>query len=103
MPGGVMVSAFSLAGLQGNPPLPNIGVRIINNQDRTLASPANCNAPEGVALTGSNGVASCDLLITGPPGTTQLVVEIGEIQEVIFNLTVTPGPACSFSLSSTSH
>jgi len=99
IPGGVMVSAFNQAGLQANQPLPNIGVRIINNEDRTAASPANCAAPEGVALSGTNGFAACDLLITGRPGTTQLVVEVGEIHEFVFNLTVTPGPACSFSLS----
>jgi len=98
--GGVMVSSFSIAGLQANQPLPNVGVRIINNEDRTAASPAVCNAPEGVALTDSKGVASCDLRITGPPGTTQLVAVVGEIHEFIFNLTVTPGPACSFTLSS---
>jgi uncharacterized protein (TIGR03437 family) len=99
IPGAVMVSAFNQAGLQANQPLPNIGVRIINNEDRTLPSPANCAAPEGVALSATNGIATCDLLITGKPGTTQLVVEVGEIHEFIFNLTVTPGPACSFSLS----
>jgi uncharacterized protein (TIGR03437 family) len=101
IPGGVIVSTFNQAGLQANQPLPNIGVRIINNEDRTLPSPANCNAPEGVALSGSNGMASCDLIITGPPGTTQLVAVVGEIHEFVFNLTVTPGPACTFSLSST--
>jgi uncharacterized protein (TIGR03437 family) len=100
IPGAVMVSTFNQAGLQANQPLPNVGVRILNNQDRTLASPGNCNTPDGVTLTGTNGVASCDLVITGPPGTTQLVVEVGEIHEFIFNLTVTPGPACTFSLSS---
>ena len=103
IPGGVMVSVFNQAGLQANQPLPNIGLRIINNQDRTLASPANCNTPDGTALTVSNGVASCDLLISGPPGTTQLVAVVGEIHEFVFNLIVTPGPACTFSLSSTSQ
>lgn len=101
IPAAVMVSTFNQAGLQANQPLPNVGVRIINNEDRTAASPASCAAPEGIAISGTNGVATCDLRITGPPGTTQLVVEVGEIHEFIFNLTVTPGPACNFSLSST--
>jgi uncharacterized protein (TIGR03437 family) len=100
IPAAVMVSTFNQAGLQANQPLPNVGVRIVNNEDRTAASPASCKAPEGVALSSANGIATCDLLITGPPGTTQLVVEVGEIHEFIFNLTVTSGPACSFSLSS---
>jgi len=100
IPAAVMVSTFSQAGLQANQPLPNVGVRIINNEDRTAASPASCAAPEGVSLSGNNGIATCNLLITGPPGTTQLVVEVGEIHEFVFNLTVTPGLACSFSLSS---
>ena len=75
-------------------------MRIINNEDRTLPSPAACNTVDGVALSDSKGVATCDLLITGQPGTTQLVAVVGEIHEFIFNLTVTPGAACSFSLSS---
>jgi uncharacterized protein (TIGR03437 family) len=100
IPAAVMVSTFSQAGLQANQPLPNVGVRIINNEDRTAASPASCAAPEAIALSGTNGIATCNLLITGPPGTTQLVVEVGEIHEFVFNLIVTPGPACSFSLSS---
>jgi uncharacterized protein (TIGR03437 family) len=100
IPAAVMVSTFNQAGLQANQPLPNVGVRIINNEDRTAASPASCAAPEGIALSGANGIATCNLLITGPPRTTQLVVEVGEIHEFVFNLIVTPGPACSFSLSS---
>jgi uncharacterized protein (TIGR03437 family) len=101
IPAAVKVSVFSQAtGLQANQPLPNVGLRIINNEDRTLPAPATCNTVDGVTLTDSTGTASCDLLITGQPGVTQLVALVGEIHEFIFTLTVTPGSACAFTLSS---
>jgi uncharacterized protein (TIGR03437 family) len=100
LPAGVVVSVFSQAGLQANQPLPNIGLRILNNLDRTAPSPAVCNGPEGTVLTDSRGVATCDLVISGAPGTFQLVAIVGEIHEFVFNLIVTPGAACKFSLSS---
>ncbi|HYL72707.1 MAG TPA: putative Ig domain-containing protein [Bryobacteraceae bacterium] len=100
IPGGVVVQVAAQSGLQQGMAVPNVGVRIINNQDPTQPSPAACAGSTGVVLTDSKGFATCDLVITGPPSTTQLTAIVGEIQQTsIFILTVTPGISCSYSLS----
>src|SRR5579864_1055709 len=100
IPGGVVVQVAAQSGLQQGMPVPNIGVRIVNNQDPTQPSPAACAGPTGVVLTDSKGFATCDLVVTGPPSTTQLTAIVGEFQQTsIFTLTVTPGISCSYSLS----
>ena len=70
--GGVVVRVIAQAGPQTGFPVPNVGVRIMNNQDPTAVPPAMCNGPNGLVLNDNNGTATCDLLITGPPTTTQL-------------------------------
>ena len=102
---GVVVQVAAESGIQQGQAIPNVGVRIINNQDPTQPSPATCTAPTGVALSDSKGFATCDLLITGAAGTTtQLTAVVGEIQQTaIFNLTITPGISCSYSLSAASQ
>jgi uncharacterized protein (TIGR03437 family) len=102
---GVVVQVASESGIQQGQAIPNVGVRIINNEDPTQPSPATCTAPTGVALTDSKGFATCDLLITGAAGTTtQLTAIVGEIQQTaIFNLTITPGISCTYSLSAGSQ
>lgn len=102
--GGVVVRVFAQSGPQTGDPVPNVSVRIANNLDQTSASPAACNGPGGVTLTNSNGTATCDLVISGAPGSYQLTAVVGEYQDTTpFTLTVTPGVTCSFSLSSNSQ
>jgi trimeric autotransporter adhesin len=80
--------------------IPNVGVTVASYPDQTVAPPASCNAPQGTVLTDSNGSATCNLLITGPAGTSQLIVIIGGSYEShIFNLTITGGTACTYALS----
>ena len=101
IPGGVVVSVFAQSGPQTGEPVPNVGVRIANNLDQTSVSPAACNGPNGVVLTNSNGRATCDLVISGAPGSYQLTAVVGEYQDTTpFTLTVTSGVSCSFLLSS---
>ena len=102
--GGVVVRVIAQSGPQTGYPVPNVSVRIANNLDQTSASPAACNGPGGVVLTNSNGTATCNLVISGAPGSYQLTAVVGEYQDTTpFTLTVTPGVTCSFSLSSNSQ
>ncbi len=102
--GGVVVRVVAQSGPQTGFPVPNVGLRILNNQDPTAVPPARCNGPNGLVLTDNNGQATCDLLITGIPGKYQLTALVGEFQDTTpFTLNITPGVTCSFSLSSTSQ
>jgi uncharacterized protein (TIGR03437 family) len=102
--GGVVVRVIAQSGPQTGYPVSNVSVRIANNLDQTSASPAACNGPGGVVLTNSNGTATCNLVISGAPGSYQLTAVVGEYQDTTpFTLTVTPGVTCSFSLSSNSQ
>ena len=104
VPGGVVVLVNAQSGIQSGAPIPNIGVRIVNGENPALASPAACNAPQGVVLTDSRGNATCDLVISGPSGTTPLRAYAGEIQYTAsFALNVTAGQSCSYSLSPSSQ
>lgn len=102
--GGVVVNVFAQSGPQTGDPVPNVSVQIENNLDPTSPSPAACNGPGGVVLTNASGTATCNLVITGAPGSYQLTALVGGYQDTTpFNLTVTPGVTCSFSLSSSSQ
>ncbi len=103
LPGGVVVRVVAQGGTQVGAPVPNIGVRIVN-ADLTTATNAACNAPLGLVLTDSTGTATCDLVISGPPGAYQLRAYGGESQSTTsFSLEVTPGAACTYSLSASSQ
>jgi uncharacterized protein (TIGR03437 family) len=97
IPGAVVVIVGTQNGF-----LPNIGVRIENDEDPTLPSPAACNGPGGVVLTDSNGTATCDLVLSGPPGTTRVHTLVGEIFNSAYYVQVTPGATCTYSLSASS-
>jgi len=98
LPAAVQIAVSAAYGNQVGQPIPNISLRIIG-QDLTSPPLASCNGPKGVVLTDSTGTATCDLLVTGPPGTTQLRSYVGEYQQgPPFELQITPGTSCSYSL-----
>ena len=47
---------------------------------RIRPPPAVCNGPNGLVLTDSNGLGTCDLVITGPARHYQLTAVVGEYQ-----------------------
>lgn len=102
--GGVVVRVIAQSGPQTGFPVPNVGLRVMDNLNPTATPPAACNGPNGLVLTDSTGTGTCDLLITGPPGDTQLTGVVGEYQDTTpFTLHITPGITCSFSLSASSQ
>ena len=57
-------------------PVPNAGTKIYTNfTDPELGPVAACEG--GTVLSDANGIASCNVVISGRPGTTPLTVEIG--------------------------
>ncbi len=100
IPAAVVVHVYAEGGVQSGQGIPNVGLHVANAQDPTLTPPAACNALAGTPLTDSSGTATCDLKLTGPPGSTQLVGVTGDFNDnPTFNLDITPGAACSYSLS----
>ena len=100
LPAAVVVHVYAEGGVQSGQGIPNIGLRVADYQNQTLTPPAACNALAGTALTDSSGTATCNLTLSGPAGTTQLVGVVGEyIDNPTFNLDITAGAPCSYSLS----
>lgn len=101
----VVVKVNALVGPQSGFPIPNVGLRIANDLNPTAIPPAACTGLDGLVLTAVNtGIATCNLMITGAPGSYQLTAVVGEYQLTTpFALTITQGQACSFSLSSTNQ
>lgn len=104
LPAAVVDQVLAEYGNQAGSPIPNVAVQIVNGQNISPASVASCNAPGGVVLTDSTGTASCDLVVSGSPGTYQLRSWVGEQQySYPFNLQITQGTSCSYSLSAQSQ
>ncbi|HLH00695.1 MAG TPA: putative Ig domain-containing protein [Bryobacteraceae bacterium] len=104
LPGAVIVHVYALGGFSSGQGIPNIGLRVANAQDPTVSAPAACSGTAGIALTDSTGTATCNLVITGPPGITQLTGDTGEFKlDPTFSLQITQGVSCTYSLSASSQ
>ncbi len=104
LPGAVVVRVTAQSGPQTGIAVPNVGVRILNDQDPAVSPSATCNGPGGMVLTDSTGVARCDLVLNRNPGTVSLRALAGEIQATRnFTLQVNAGPACTYTLSAASQ
>jgi len=100
LPGAVVVQVVVQTGIQSGQPVPNVGVRIVNPFDLSSPAAAHCSAPFGIVLTDQSGTATCDLVVTGAPGQVALAAAVGEISITpAFTLQITPGVACTFTLS----
>ncbi|HEX4595604.1 MAG TPA: Ig-like domain-containing protein, partial [Bryobacteraceae bacterium] len=100
LPRAVVVSVSASAGAFAGFAIPNVGVQVIDASNPSAPVPASCAAPSGIALTDNHGIASCDLLVSGAPGTVQLRASVGNVQTTrAFGLTITPGQSCAYSLS----
>jgi uncharacterized protein (TIGR03437 family) len=100
IPAGVVVRVFATAGVFSGTPIPNVGVQLISAGDPSTPPAAFCAGPTGTVLTNNVGTATCDLVVSGPPGTVQLRASVGSVQSTRgFGLTITPGQSCAYSLS----
>lgn len=77
------------AGLQFGQPLPNVGLTAGTGNDPLTGVSAACAG--GTVLTDENGTAKCDLRLGGVIGTANLLVNVGNIANYNFTLTVMPG------------
>ena len=102
LPGAIQIDLSAGSGNEQGLALPNVGIQIATFDVFPL--PGLCNGPGGVQLSNSKGVATCDLMITAPPGTYEFQVNIGNLFLYrVFTLIVTPGSSCTYSLSASSQ
>ena len=102
--GAVQVQIYVTDGFQSGAGIPNVGFYIVDYNDPTATPSASCNGPNGTVLTDATGTATCDLVVNGPVGTSQLLGILGGYREnPSFYLTITPGATCTYSLSASSQ
>lgn len=95
LPGAVQVYVYSSWGT----PIPNVGLQANTGTSQTVPN-ASCADPSGASttLTNSKGIASCDLVLNGQPGSAPLsfylpVITFDSSSQsfVGYTLTITPG------------
>lgn len=95
--GAIQIIVAAQAGPQQGAPIPNVAMKIVDATNPTGPSPAACN---GTPLTDASGKATCDLVLTGTPGTYLIAASVGDFNITYSSyLTITPGDNCSFTLS----
>src|SRR3954453_21428143 len=100
LPGAVSVQVTAQSGGQAGQAVPNVSMQIVNGVDTTQPSPATCNVPGGAVLTNANGSATCDLLLSGTPGTYVISAWVGEyVYTPTITLTITEAQACTYAVT----
>jgi uncharacterized protein (TIGR03437 family) len=98
--GAVAVRTIAVGGAQQGQPVPNVGLHLVDLENPQQASTAARCATQ--VLTDSNGVARCDVVLIGQPGTYTIAAMIGDYRRTApITLTITPSPACTYRLSQT--
>lgn len=86
----IVVSTSGANGGSAGLPIPGVGLTVRTaNQDPAAGPVASCTG--GTILTGQDGVASCELLATGTPGTTDLTIDVGAYRTQTIHLVMLPG------------
>lgn len=92
VPAAVIAQVVAAGGPQTGQGIPNIGLRVFTSFSPDQGPSAFCNGPGRVALTDASGAATCDLVVGGRLGTTQLNVNVGAFNnQAPLTLTVLPG------------
>ena len=88
--GAIRVLVVASSGVQAGQPIPNIGVVAFTGLDPTVGPVAGCVG--GAVLTDAQGIATCDLALSGRPGVATLRIEVGGFQTTQpVNLQANPG------------
>lgn len=87
--GAIQVRVTAGSGPSAGAPIPNVGISATTGLDPTVAPTARC--ADNTGLTDASGFASCDLVIGGKIGESQVIITAGGSQAGIINMRVTPG------------
>ncbi len=75
--GAFVLSVFAESGPQSGDPIPNVALNVSTGKDPANGPSVQCLGPGGAALTGPDGIATCDLQIGGQVGMADLRVQVG--------------------------
>lgn len=93
----VVVVTTGGPGVSPGLPIPGVGLTVTSaNQDPASGPVAQCEGR--TPLTGADGFASCDLLITGTVGSTELTINVGDMLTQTANLSVLPGSSSAVTI-----
>jgi len=105
IPNPILVKVFLASG----PALPNVGVNVSTGSSSNLPN-ASCAGPTGggLAMTNASGLATCNLVLNGMPGTEPLTISIPEAgigngSGLVFSgytLTILPGTPANINIIS---
>jgi len=87
--GAIAVRAVIAAGPQTGTPVPNVGLFLTSDQDPTTGPVPACVG--GTALSDSNGLATCDVIISGHQGTANFSAKMGGDRGWSLTVTAEPG------------
>ncbi len=87
--GAVAVRASIASGPQIGYPVPNVGLFLTSDQDPTTGPVPACVG--GTALSDSNGLATCDVIISGHQGTANFSAKMGGDRGWSLTVTAEPG------------
>lgn len=105
LPDPVLVRVFSTGGL----PIANVGVNVSTGSNQNLPNVSCAGSEGGVALTDATGLATCNVVLNGVPGTEPLTISIPEpgigtsspgITLGPYTLTITPGAPANIKILS---
>ncbi len=105
LPNPILVQVYAASG----PAIPNLGVQVSTGPNTHLPN-ASCAGPSGggLALTNASGLATCNVVLNGVPGTKPLTVSIPEaglgngsgLSFTSYTLTILPGAAANIRVIS---
>lgn len=105
LPNPVIVHVYT----SGGSAVPNVGVSVNTGSNTKLPNTTCAGSSGGLALTNASGIATCNLVLNGQPGTAPLTVSIPESGAVnspgatfsgYFTLIVQAGPAADVNILS---
>ena len=92
IPAAVVLGVFVQGGFQSGQPVPNVEFHMVDGVDYDQPAKAQCVTP---AITGTDGIAKCDLLLTSTPGTYAISAKVGEVNitpAILVTVHPTPPP-----------
>ncbi len=104
LPNPIKVQVYAANG----PAIPNIGVAISTGSNSRLTNASCAGSAGGLAMTDATGVATCNVVLNGVPGSRPLTVTIPEsgigngsgLSVATYPLTILPGDAANIKIIS---
>lgn len=104
-PGGILRGAVSMrivaqSGAQTGQPVPNVGIRLVHQDDPSQPAAASCSGPGGLVLSDANGIATCDVILARTPGDFNIRVAVGEYALTpVIDVKIAGTAVCGYSLT----